>query len=91
MVSGSLAWSARSDIYTTPDEKGQRCMLVVRACLGEAHYASRPCQRSARPPERKDGRGPLSSVVARVLGDGGVVEYPEYVVFKETQARSRPS
>ena len=43
-----------------------------------------------RPPERPDKRGPLSSVVARTLREGGVVEHPEFIVFKETQASPPP-
>ena len=78
--------SSKSDIYTTPDaDTGLRCMLVVRTCLGEAHMASQASKKMLRPPERADGRGPLSSVVALTLREGGVVEHPEFIVYKETQ------
>ena len=77
--------SSKSDIYTTADDDGRRCMLVVRTCLGEAHHADSAAPKMLRPPERADGRGPLSSVVARTLHDGGCVEHPEFIVYKETQ------
>lgn len=79
--------ASKSDIYTTPDPtSGMRCLLLVRTCLGEAEYASQSCPGVLRPKERRDGRGPLNSVVARTLRSGGVVEHPEYIVFKESQA-----
>ena len=31
--------SSKADIYTTPTSTGERCQLVVRVCLGEAHKA----------------------------------------------------
>jgi len=37
------------------------------------------------PPERPDGRGPLNSVAALTLQQGGVVEHPEYMVYKDSQ------
>ena len=56
--------SSKSDIYTKPNAAGERCILVVRACLGAAYLCSEPMRRSLRPPERSDGRGALSSVIA---------------------------
>ena len=38
------------------------------------------------PPERSDGRGPLLSLVAVTQAEGGCVEHPEFVVYKETQS-----
>jgi len=78
--------ASKSDIYTTPATNGERCVLVVRACLGEAHLALEACPDLLKPPERDDGRGPLNSVVAETSQRGGAVEHPEYVVYKETQA-----
>ena len=59
--------ASKSDIYTHPDEQGLRCVLVIRACLGEVHYASHAMADARRPPERSDRRGPLNAVVARTL------------------------
>ena len=77
--------SSKSDIYTEPNAAGERCVLVVRACLGETHQGQEPCRTALRPPERPDGRGALSSFAAVTLADGGCVEHPEYIVYKETE------
>jgi len=77
--------SSKSDIYTQPNERGERCELVVRACLGEAHLQKTECRDILKPPERADKRGPLSSVVAATVAQGGCVEYPEYIVYKDSQ------
>mmetsp|Transcript_59993 Transcript_59993/g.164432 ORF Transcript_59993/g.164432 Transcript_59993/m.164432 type:complete len:230 (-) Transcript_59993:956-1645(-) len=53
------SFSSKSDIYTKPNERGERCVLVVRACLGEPHPAAGPMRDDLRPPERSDKRGPL--------------------------------
>ena len=71
--------SSKSDIYT------KRCALLVRACLGEPHTAKTPMREALRPPERPDKRGPLSSVVAATVGQGGGVEHPEFIVYKDSQ------
>jgi ubiquitin C len=79
--------SSKSDIYTTPNADGERCILAVRACLGEPHLADEGDPNMTIPPERDDGRGPLNSLVALTKGaEGGSVEHREYVVYKETQA-----
>ena len=78
--------SSKSDIYTTPNAAGERCILITRVCLGEASIATRPCREATRPPEREDGRGPLNSIVAATTREGGCVEHPEFIVFKEAQA-----
>ena len=78
--------SSKSDIYTTPNAEGERCILITRVCLGEASIATRPCREATRPPEREDGRGPLNSIVAATTREGGCVEHPEFIVFKEAQA-----
>ena len=80
--------SSKSDIYTTPNAAGERCILITRVCLGEASIATTPCQQATRPPERMDGRGPLNSIVAATMSDNGCVEHPEFIVFKEAQALS---
>ena len=77
--------SSKSDIYTKPNAAGERCVLVVRACLGEVHKAAQPMADVLRPPERPDKRGPLSSVVALAQAEGGCVEHPEYIVYKDSQ------
>ena len=54
--------SSKSDIYTKPNEQGERCILVVRACLGEPHFEKTDqARREAwlKPPDRADDRGPL--------------------------------
>ena len=77
--------SSKSDIYTEPNAAGERCVLVVRACLGEAHLAKQAMPQALMPPERPDGRGPLNSVLALTHVQGGVVEHPEYMVYKDSQ------
>ena len=58
---------------------------MVRACLGEPHMQNTPCRDILKPPERKDKRGPLSSVVALTVTQGGCVEHPEYIVYNQAQ------
>ena len=77
--------SSKSDIYTKPNADGERCILVVRACLGETHRAPRAMQNILMPPERSDKRGPLNSVTALRTDQGGVVEHSEFIVYKESQ------
>ena len=78
--------SSKSDIYTTPNENGERCILCVRTCLGEAYKATARDETMTIPPERDDGRGPLNSVVALRRGaEGGAVEHREFIVYKEAQ------
>ena len=74
--------SSKSDIYTTPNAAGERCILITRVCLGEASIATTPCQQATRPPERVDGRGPLNSIVAATMSDNGCVEHPEFIVSR---------
>ena len=78
--------SSKSDIYTEPNDEGERCVLVVRACLGEAFKATDQMSNLTRPPERPDGRGPLNSVVALTTAEGGCVEYREAIVFERSAA-----
>ena len=60
-------------------------MFVIRACLGEVHETRVAMNTAKRPPERTDNRGPLDSVRAMTLSDGGVVEHPEFIVYKDGQ------
>ena len=60
-----LALKARkSDIYTTPNGDACVLVLVVRAALGKLHLTKEAMTRTTMPAERRDGRGPQSSVVA---------------------------
>jgi hypothetical protein len=77
--------SSKSDIYTCPNAEGLRCILLVRACLGEAHISVQAMQRDRHAPERPDGRGPLNSVVAATHEHGGVVEHPEFIMYSGRQ------
>ena len=53
---------------------------------GEAHQTAEPMQTATRPPEREDGRGPLNSIVALTVSEGGCVEYREAIVFERCAA-----
>ena len=59
---------------------------MVRVCLGEPHVAFQAQPKMMVPPDRSDQRGPLNSVIAEIINRGGIVEHPEYIVYKETQA-----
>ena len=76
--------SSKSDLYTEPNADGERCIMLVRAALGEPARLKAADQGLLKPPERPDGRGPLSSVVGLTRAAGGVLEYPEYIVYKDT-------
>ena len=78
--------SSKSDIYTTPNDAGERCILVVRACLGETFYVhDEPARDWMQPPDRFDKRGTHNSVVALTLQHGGCVEHREVVVYESPQ------
>ena len=77
--------SSKSDIYTTPNGAGERSMFVMRACLGEVHETKVAMPEARRPPDRPDGRGPLDSVRALTVAEGGAVEHPEFIVYKDSQ------
>eukprot|EP01047_Picozoa_sp_COSAG01_P023947 COSAG01_NODE_1463_length_10232_cov_5.501234_11_plen_529_part_00 len=77
--------SSKSDIYTEPNEAGERCILVVRACLGEPYRAKKSDTKLLKPPDRPDGRGPLSSVMGLTKDQQGVLEHPEFVVYDRWQ------
>ena len=92
--------ASKSDIYTKPaaapyeeapeyegeSKWGERCIMVVRAALGEPHRTRAPMQQATMPPERPDGRGALSSVVALTQSTGGCVEHPEFIVYSASAA-----
>jgi hypothetical protein len=73
--------SSKSDIYTTPNAEGERCILVVRAALGQLHETTVPMQLAVMPLERSDMRGPLSSVMALKQSEGGCVEHSDFIVY----------
>ena len=90
--------SSKADIYTMSarapayppghENSGLRCMLIVRVCLGEPHYERAPqdAHRQWRiPPERPDGRGPLSSVVGVTQANHGRLAHPEFVIYERRQ------
>ena len=81
--------SSKSDIYTDVNQQGERCILLVRVCVGEASMAKEYDKKLRMLPERSDGRGPLSLVVAVTQNHGGAVEYPEVVVYQAAQALSQ--
>ena len=78
--------SSKSDIYTTPNANGERCIMLVRACLGEPQDTKVPMPDARKPGERPDGRGAYNSIVAKTQAEGGCVEHPEFVVFDKGQA-----
>ena len=81
--------SSKSDIYTQPDlscSPGLRCLLVTRVCLGEPYRAASGDANMRKPPDRSDGKGPLSSVVGLRTDEGGALMHREYIVYKEAQA-----
>ena len=79
--------SSKSDIYTVPNAAGERCMLVVRTCLGEPHKATRGDEDMTVPPPRTSGNpGRLNSLVGLTQAAGGRLQHPEYIIYKDTQA-----
>ena len=88
--------SSKSDLYTEPTtlsadprKKGERCILVVRACLGEPFRAARTNTQLRLPPDRPAAiggvAGSLDSVVGLTRAAGGQLLHPEYIVYKEAQ------
>ena len=77
--------ASKSDIYTTPNAAGERCIMLVRTCLGEPQYTKEKMPDARKPAEHRDGRGAYNSVVAKTQTQGGCVEHPEFVVFDKAQ------
>lgn len=73
--------SSKSDLYTKPNAAGERCILLVRATLGEPARLTSPQPNLLMPPERPDKRGPLSSVVGMTTAEGGRLQHREYIVY----------
>ena len=78
--------SSKSDIYTEPNAAGERCILVVRACLGKPYRAKEYNRQLLKPPDRPDGRGPFSSVMGLTKDQEGVLEHPEFVIYDRWQS-----
>ena len=49
------------------------------------HETKIAMQTATRAPERTDQKGPLDSVRAIPLADGGAVEHPEFIVYQNSQ------
>ena len=77
--------ASKSDIYTRPNDDDERCILLVRACLGEPQLAKQAMPKARKPAERADDRGVCDSVVALTQSQGGCVEHPEYIVYNAWQ------
>ena len=77
--------SSKSDLYTEPDRTGERCILVLRTCLGEPFKATKGDSTMTLPPGRADCTWDLDSVVGLTTAEGGKLQYPEYVVYKGSQ------
>lgn len=77
--------SSLSDMYTTPNEEGERCVLLMRVCLGEPQLTAESVTNLKKPAERKDGRGSYHSVVPKTRAEGGQSEHPEYIVYDAWQ------
>ena len=65
------AHSSKSDIYTKPNNAGERCILVARVCLGEPHFekTDKP-RKEALAQAARSCRWPRAALVAR-RGDPG--------------------
>jgi hypothetical protein len=78
---------SKSDLYTEPNDAGERCLLVARVCLGEPHRATQADRSLSLPPPRTSGnQGRLNSVIGLTRSQGGVLQHPEYIVYKDTQS-----
>ena len=77
--------ASKSDIYTSSNDAGERCVLLVRVCQGEPQFTKEAMTSARKPAKRPDGRGVCNSVAALTHAQGGVVEHPEYVVFNAWQ------
>lgn len=79
--------SSKSDLYTTPNEAGERCILVSRVCLGEPFRARQGDRNMRLPPARTSGNpGRLNSVIGMTQAQGGMLQHPEFIVYKDTQS-----
>jgi len=85
--------ASKADFYTQqtgdsaapPDgDPRQRVVLVGRVALGEVHRAPHYTQSLRRPPSNTEGV-PFDSVLGLPSSSGGVLDFPELVVYKANQ------
>lgn len=73
--------SSKSDIYTgSLYRSSERKMILARLALGRVFRAEQHCQERTRPP------GGYDSVWAVTRENGGSVDHPELMIYKEQQA-----
>ena len=72
--------ASKADLYTRPeDDSNTRAIIIARVCLGKPYEASDQVQ------DLKLAPSGYHSVRALTKDEGGRVEYPEYIVYKDTQ------
>jgi len=86
--------ASKADFYTrqmgesaapaNQNDPRTRVVLVGRVALGEVHQAAQYSQSLRRPPADASGR-PLDSVMGLPSSSGGVLDFPELVVYKPSQ------
>lgn len=78
--------SSKADIYTDLNDQRERCVFVMRACLGEVFETLVPMQTTVRAPADHDSVRALTGTHWRhnqpVIG---TVEHPEFIVYKSEQ------
>merc|ERR1712032_284795 len=72
--------ASKSDFYAKKSGQGTQCMILALVSLGNPYMTKVAMASALRAPDGFD------SVVALSKDNGGAVDYPEYVVFKGTQA-----
>lgn len=79
--------ASKSDLYAEPDAAGLRSQLVVRVALGNAYTAKENLANVTHAPYVDDSKTQMhDSVLALTRGEGGCVDFREYIVYKAAQA-----
>lgn len=76
--------SSKSDIYTDLNDRqprgSERKIIVARLAMGRVYRVEHGCSHLTRPPDEYD------SIWADARSNGGCVDHPELIIFKEAQA-----
>ena len=83
--------SSKADCYAKLDAQGTRRILLCRVCLGEVHNTRYAMHGARQPPTRSGSAFGAAKDAVRALTvhdtPPGVVDYPEFVTFADSQSR----
>jgi hypothetical protein len=79
---------SKSDLYsdTNAPRRQKRKMFIVRVLMGKFHTAKEKSTNLTTPPDSADEpKHPFDSVYGATREEGGCVDHPEIIIYKDTQ------